>query len=190
MAQVVPLIGKAFAAVGGLGGVTGAGAATAGAGIVSSIAGGVLNYQQGRYQAAVAMRMAAEEEKNAALVREAGGAEAKQQDEEAVAQISDEIARQGASGFSLSSGSFIRRRSRLDTLASRDRTRIVEDANRQGESANNRAASYRAEAKASRKSLFSTLLDVGLGINKSLISGANLNAETVSNRINNNARAI
>lgn len=190
MAGLTPLIGAAFAKVGAVAGVTGAGAATAGAGLVSTVAGGILQFAQGRYQSAMMLRMAAQEEENAARIRTAGNKEAQMQDMAAVEEIADTIAQQGASGFSLNSGSFVRRQGRLRELATRDRTRIVEDASAQAQSAQNRAASYRAEASAAKPSLFLSLLNMGLGINKSLISGINLNSSSAITGINNTARGI
>lgn len=183
-------ISKVFTSIGAAAGVGQAGAAVTGLGLVETGAKLGLGLMSARYQSQQMARMAKIEEENAARTRDAGRKDAAMQDEAAAAQIADDIARTGASGFATSSGSFVRRRGRLRELAARDRFRIVDDAELQAKSSMERAASYRAEGANARAGNLFSVLSAGIGIQKSLISGNNLVAEAAARRVNNSASFI
>ena len=91
-----------------------------------------------------------------------------------MAQLSQEKARQAASGFSVGSTSFGRRNRMLKILARRDALRIRNDADREALSLENAAAARRAEAAQSRRAAKFSLLEGAFGIGDTLITGAAL----------------
>jgi len=188
--MVQALIAGATSVFGGIGtaaGVTGAGAASAGLGIVSSLVTGIAGISAANYQAAVASRAAMIHDQNAERIMLAGRKDAKMQDEAAAAQIADEIASQAASGFELSSPSFVRRRNKMSVLATQDRQNIVEDANLQAASEREAGATARSEASQARSSALFRFIGMGLNIADSAIGGANLSSSVSSRRVKSSA---
>ena len=118
---------------------------------VGTVVSAIGQAKAGNYQAALLERQAERERYTAQVQAQDQGLEAGQ-------QIGAEVASQGASGFTLSSGSFARRRAVLDTLARRDSLRIVAD----GEAAALNAEADASQARsAARNSLLSGVLGVG-----------------------------
>lgn len=179
-----------FSSIGTAAGVTGAGAASAGLGIVSAGVSGLAAMSAARYQAAVASRAAAIHEENAQRIVEAGRKEAKMQDEAAAAFIADDIASQAASGFALSSPSFIRRRAKQQVLAGQDRANIVEDSIVQARSEREASAAASSEAKQARRSALFSFLGMGINMADSAISGAILSGDVAARRTRNQALLI
>lgn len=179
-----------FTSVGTAVGVTGAGSASAGLGIISAGVSGLASMSAASYQAAVASRAAAIHEENAKRIVEAGRKEAKMQDEAAAAFIADDIAAQAASGFSLSSPSFVRRRAKQQVLADQDRANIVEDSIVQARSEREAGAAAASEGKQARRSALFSLLGTGIGMADSAISGAILTGEVAARRTRNQTLLI
>lgn len=179
-----------FTSVGTAAGISGAGAAAAGVGLVSTTISTLGSIQAANYQAAISQRAALIREENANRIVAAGRREAQLQDLEATTQIADDISAQAASGFSLSSRSFIRRRNRLTELAGQDREAIVEDSRVQAQSEREAAGALRAEARQYKRSALFSVLSGSLGIADSLIGGANLAGTVATRRTTNTARTI
>lgn len=172
-----------FSSIGGIAGVTGAGAASAGAGILSSVVTGIAGISAANYQASIATRAAKIHEENAQRIVAAGQKEAKMQDEAAAAQIADDIASQGASGFALSSPSFVRRRAKMQVLAGQDRENIIEDSRVQAASEREAGYSARVEASQARSSALFKFIGMGINVFDSAIGGANLSGSIASRRV-------
>jgi len=175
----------------------GAPAATAGAAAGAtaiSLAGTAIStvaaISASRYQAAVLRRNAAIELMNAQRIRDAGRVQAQDADFEAAAEMGQLIAQQAASGFAVSSQSYIRRRQKNRIRASVNRLRIVDDAEMQARSAEERARGYRAEARAKGAEAFFSLLSGGVGFGQDLIGGANLASNILTRRIGRNAANV
>lgn len=179
-----------FSSIGTAVGVTGAGAASAGLGIISAGVSGLASMSAARYQAAVASRAAAIHEENAQRIVAAGRKEAKMRDEAAAAFIADDISAQAASGFALSSPSFVRRRAKQQVLADQDRANIVEDSIVQARSEREAGAASASEAKQARRSALFSFIGTGLGMADSAISGAILSGEIAARRTRNQTLLI
>lgn len=159
-------------------------------GLAGAAISGISSINQANYQAAISTRAAMIEEVNARRIVDAGMKDAQQQDLAAAEQIADAIAAQAASGFALSSPSFVRRRTRLDELATQDRGRIVEDAYTQGQAAMERAGGHRAEASAAKRSKFFAFLETGLTGYNSLLGDANLAGSIMARKVNQQASTV
>jgi hypothetical protein len=168
----------------------GASALSAGIGLASAAVSGIASINENRYKAAVLSQQARTETENATRIRMAGQVQAQQQDQSALEQIGGEIANFGASGFDLTSGSFVGRTNKLRRMASVDRQRIVEDANLQARSSDNAAASALAGAKQAKKSAFLSFLSAGIGAAGSLVDSANLVDRVKASRITDNSRKV
>lgn len=188
-AIAAPIIGL-FSSVGTAVGASAATAATVGSSIFTAVIGGIGAISQANYQAAVASRAAKIQEQNAQRIVAAGQADAQQQDMEAAAAVADDIARNAASGFAVSSPSFIRRRERQRVLIEQDRSRIIEDSRVQAMSAREQAAASMSEAAQAKKSALFSMLDMGLNVTDSLIGGATLASSLTQKKLNSDARKI
>ena len=197
MAAVVPLIAGALAPAGAafLGGSVAAGASTAALASTALSAGSTLlsgfsAMRQANYQAAVIAQQIEQEKKNAVNLNQATQIEAQEADEQASQFLSSEIARQGASGFALSSPSFLSRNSRNRATAAVNRLRITEDGARQVENTQNRIAGLEAERRGARSNRFSALIQTGIGLTNDWLQGANLVSNASARRINTTASGV
>lgn len=159
-------------------------------GLAGAALSGISAINQASYQSALATRTAKLEEENARRILDAGQKDAQMQDLQAAEAIADEIALNAASGFSVNSPTFVRRRTRLHELATQDRSRIVEDARVQGQAAMERAAGARAEAKAAKRSGFFAFLEAGLTGYNSLLGDANLASSLANRKITQQASTV
>ena len=82
---------------------------------------------EAKYQRSVLQAQDEQLRLNAAAERERGAVSAQDKDFENLAIMEEEIAQQGASGFTLSSGSFGRKRRQNKILSTQDRLRITQD---------------------------------------------------------------
>lgn len=147
MAAVIPAIGTLF----GVGSATAATASTLSTvGTVLSASSAALGVVSS-YTSAKATKQgledqAAQEEANAASVREAGNIKAQDADFDALVQIGEAESSMAGSGFFLGSKTSMRQR-RLNRLsARRNSLRIIDDSERQAVAADQRAASARSSA--------------------------------------------
>jgi len=163
-----------FTKIGTFVGAESAVAATVGSAVLSTAVTGISAISASRYNAAVLRRNQALEAENAERIRQAGQTAAQEADFEAAAVFGDIIANQGASGFSLDSGSFQARRQKNRLTASINRRRIIRDAEIEGRSADERARAFGASARFERQKGFFALISSGIGFSDDLISGANL----------------
>lgn len=165
MAFVAP----AFAALGGgsalLGGATALSALGSGLGVIQSI-------RQGNFQSEIAARQAVLADQNAAQTRQRGAIEAQETDFAALAEMSRLEARRAGSGFELGSTSFNRSRRLERMLASRDRLRIVDQAEREALTLENQAASSRSEGKAAKRAGLFNAVGGALNLGSDLINSA------------------
>ena len=140
--------------------------------ITSTLISTVGGLAMGSYQNRVAQNEAILAQQAAQDAREAGQIQQQEQDFAALQQMSAEEGRMAASGFSLNSQAFSRRRQLNKILARRDALRIRTEAERTGQSFDNRAAAAKAEGKAARFGNFLTVAQGGLEIGDTLISSA------------------
>lgn len=99
-----------------------------------------------RYQAEVAKRNAAVEEENRQRAIAEAAVEAQDQDFDARRELGALMAEQGALGLDLGSGSFLRQRAGLETIAATDRARIIDRGQNEADAAKRRADNFREEA--------------------------------------------
>jgi hypothetical protein len=164
-------------------GATTASLASTGAGLLSTGVGIVGNFMANRYQQGILAQQAAIERRNAEMTRDAGRKSAQDADIVAADAISEEVARQAASGFSIGSPSYLRRIMRTRALAGLNRERIVDDADRQATSSLNRAAAADAEANQSKRAGYFNLIAGGLNLGSDLLSGSTLLERSKQKRI-------
>ena len=130
------------------------------------------------YQSNILKAKAEAERQNAERVRAAGRVNAQEADFEALAAMAQDSVLQAASGFSLASPSFIRRRDRNAINARLNRNRIVEDAEIEAIGALNRARFAGMEARATRTGAVFDLAAGFTRLGKNLID----EASTVNNQ--------
>lgn len=187
------VIQLATAVFGSLGSAVGAGAGAAaatGASIASTVVGGLSAINAANYQAAVAARAAKIAEMNAQRSIEAGQGRAQQYDMEALAAMSDELAAQGASGLSVASPSFVRRRTKQASLLAQDRARIIEDSQLEAKSYREQSAAYRSEAAQAKTLSLFKFLETGLSLTDTMIGGANLTSTLKQKRLDTQATVV
>lgn len=190
MQAIMSIVTPIFSSIGGAFGVTGAGSAAAGAGILGTAINGIAQISALNYQAAIAKRAAAIHKENANRIIEAGRREAKMQDEAAAVALADDIAAQGASGFALSSPSYVRRREKARLLMTQDRRNIVEDSILQARSEQEAAYASRVEAAGAKSSALFAFLGTGIKMFDSAIGGANLTSEVKRRRVSSSAAEV
>lgn len=181
-------------------GALGGGVAAGGGGLAATLSTGlaiggtvlstISGIQAAQFQAAILDQQAAIELGNARRIRQAGSIEAQEADFAALAAIGAETARQGASGVSLNSPSFVRRRARNKVNASTNRLRIIDDAEVQASNATARASAASASASAKRGSIGFGVLSGLIGVGDDLISGASLINESKARRLNRTAVGV
>jgi hypothetical protein len=135
-------------------------------------------------------RQAEVDEENARRTREAGKRSAKDKDLEAAIILSRRQASRAASGFEVGSASFLRSAARDRFLATRDRMRIVEGAERRSDSFYERAAGARSEASGAKTAGIFGLIGTGLNLYGDLISDAALTNNTNARKIQRKSREI
>lgn len=190
MQAIGAFVTTVFTNIGTAVGASAVAAPSVGAGLLSVGLQTVSSISANNYNAAVATRAAMIRDQNANRLLEAGRKEAQMQDEQAAAAIADDIALSAASGFSVNSPSFVRRRQRTTELAGRDRANIVEDSILAAKSEREGAASLRSEASQYKRSNLFTLLSGAIGVGDTLIGGANLTSSVAARRTTNNARYV
>lgn len=126
------------------------------------------------YQAAVATRMAEQNEANAERARTVGQIQQQEQDFEAAGILAGEVAKQAASGFEVSSTGFARRNKLARTLARRDALRIREDAEIEAENFETAAQDNRTQAAGAKMRGRAALLSGFLQFGADYVSGANM----------------
>lgn len=161
----------------------GAGSLAGGLATAGTIVGGASAFLQGQYQAGVLRNQATVARQNAQRAVFAGQITQQDQDQAAAQAIGQEVAAQGASGLSLSSGSFARRRESMKILARRDALRIRNDADVKAQNFNAEAATNEAEARQSSLGSFLSLGGMALGIKADLINAAGLISSTKTAQI-------
>lgn len=159
-------------------GALGGGSTLLGASTALSLAGSGLgmiqSIQQGKYQAEVASRQATLTEQQAVQARQRGQIEAQETDFAALTEMSQREARRASSGFGLGSTSFNRSRRLERMLATRDRLRIQDNAEREALTLENRAASSRAESQAASRAGFFNAAGGALDMGSTLIGNASM----------------
>ena len=157
-------------------------------GLGGAAVGAVAETRANRFRSSIAMRNAELLRQNAEDTRQAGQANQQERDMEAAAIMSDIVARNARSGFSVSSTSFVRRNRAAQVLARRDALRIRADADREAVSLENQAEGEVVTAqnfrRAGRNSILSGLFDFTTG----LVDGASLVNRRTALRLNRQAR--
>ncbi len=179
-----------FAPIGSFFGVSGAGAATAGLGITSSLIGGVAQFAALSSQSAALEEAARVEEANAKLAIQRGQIDAQDADFELAAILAENEAQQASSGILTGSGSFRRVRTRVNTIGRANRQRIIQDSSIQANNAQARANSRRSQSRSSRLESAFSLVSTGINIGSGLIDGANLSAREQISSTNRRRVAI
>lgn len=146
--------------------------------------------QQALFQAQVAENNALIEEQNREQAIANAALQAQDQDIGARTELGALIAEQGASGLDLGSGSFLRVREGLESIASQDRERIIEGGRIEAAGAAQRAADFRTQAAGARatatdaRNAQSVARRTGrTGVFTSLISGASTIAGSTARSI-------
>jgi hypothetical protein len=109
---------------------------------------------------------------NAKQARQSGQVSAQEADLEAATILANVDARQGATGFTLSSPSFVRRQQRNRVNAKINRERTIEDSERQATSSTNEGQNLRLSAKNAAGERRYNRIAGALQIGTDLISGA------------------
>ena len=136
-----------------------------------------------RYQAEVAERNAQIEDENRARAIAEASVAAQDQDFDARAELGALIAEQGASGLDLGSGSFLRQRAGLETIAATDRARIINAGQNESDAARRRAENFREEARNAGAAAGDARSAGRTAIAASLISGIGSVASSTAKRI-------
>ncbi len=167
MAQLAPILEAAVPYI------------TAGASALS----GISAMQSANYQAAVASNNAKLLEEQASRETFAANQDIADQDAAARAQIAGLQAEMDASGINAGTGSMLFRRTGLESVALRDRDRLQLKRDNELKNTKQQAAGQRSEAKAQKRagrmSLLSTLLDIPT----SFLSGASMVNDYKRNRM-------
>jgi hypothetical protein len=161
----------------------GAGSVVGGLATAGSLIGGVSSFLSGQYQAGVLRNQAAVADQNAARAIFAGQITQQDQDISARQAIDQDIAAQAASGLTLSSGTFARRRDSLRILARRDALRTRNDAEVQAQGLKAGASAARAEARQTSFGSFLSLIETGFNVKADLINSAGLVASSKAAQI-------
>lgn len=140
----------------------------------SALVGGIAQYQNAQYQAAVATQNAALLEEQAQRETFAANQDIQDQDQSARAEIANMLAQMDASGINSTTGSMMLRRAGAESLAKRDRERLSQKRDIQDENTRRQAASERASAKASKRAGKLGLLSTALNVGTSWLSGATM----------------
>lgn len=159
----------ALAAVGGGSALLGGATALS---VLGTGLGAMQQMQQASFQAEVASRQATLAEQQAVQTRQRGQIEAQETDFAAMQEMSQREARRAGSGFELGSTSFNRSRRLEKMLASRDRLRVQDQAEREALTLENQAASSRTEAAGAKRAGKFAAIGGALDIGSSLVSGA------------------
>lgn len=158
--------------------------------IAGTLMSGIGAFQSSQYQAAVLERQAEIDKRNADMAIERGQVRAQEADIDAMFAMGAEKARQGASGFSTNSPSFVQRRRRNRATADLNRRRLVEDSQIESMNFRDSAATNRIEAQGARSAGRNALFGTAFQIGTDLISGAQLTRETKARRLNRQALGI
>lgn len=190
MQAIGAFVTTAFTKIGAAVGASAITAPSVGLGLVSTGFQAISAISANNYNAAVMTRAAKIQEENSNRILEAGRKEAEMQDYAAATAMADDLAASAASGFAVSSPSFVRRRQRLTDLANQDRRNIIDDSVIQARSEREGAAASLSEAAQFKRSNLFAVLTAGLGVGDTLIGGANLTREIAARRTTNNARYV
>jgi len=142
------------------------------ASLASTAVGTVAKFQQNKFQQKMLEQQAKVAEENAARERFAGQIDQQERDFVALQEMDARVARQAASGLSLQSSSFRRRRRTDRVLARKDALRIRNEAEVRATNFENQAASRRAEADMAGSAATFSLFEGVLGAGQDLITGA------------------
>ncbi len=179
MAVIVAAVAPAL--VGGAAATTAAGVATTATALTTastalSIAGtvfsGVAQMQQAKFQQAILNSQAEQAQLNAFAARERSAISAQDQDFAALNELEEQLARQGASGFDVGSGSLVLGRVGKRAQAKLDRTRIRQAGEQEALNFESQATGLLGQATLKGNQRFGLMLETGLGIGSSLITGA------------------
>lgn len=137
----------------------------------SSVFAGFTQYKAGQYQAAIADMNTKIAKDNAARARHTAQVEQQDQDMVARAMLGEQLAEQGASGFTLGSGSFRTARKSAKELARKDALNIRTAGEIEAHNYLTQAANFGMQAQGARSAGFNALLGGFLEGAGSLASG-------------------
>jgi len=171
--QALPALG---AAVAGMSTATAVAAA-------SAVVGGVSAYSQAKYQGQVASNNAVIADRNAERARHESSIESMDNDMQARAEMGAFMAQGGASGLALGVGSMGLQRKGLKELAARDRAYTKYAGEAKAAAYTQQGDDFRSEAEMQKSAAKFGLLESGLNLGGSLISGAPSVAPGTASRI-------
>lgn len=135
---------------------------------------GISQYNNSMYQSQVATQNADLMKQQADRETFAANQDIADNDRSAAAEIAQLVSDMGASGLTATTGSMMFRRAGMESLALRDRERLSQKRDVQLENTKRQEATFRAEAKASKKGAKLGLLASALSIPTSFLSGATM----------------
>lgn len=138
---------------------------------VSSIFAGFSQYRAGQYQAAIANLNEKIAKDNAARAQHAAQVEQQNQDMVARAMLGEQVAEQGASGFSIGSPSFRLARKSAHQLARQDSLNIRQAGEMEANNYLTQAANFNLQSQGARSAAWGSLLGGFLEGAGSLVSG-------------------
>lgn len=144
--------------------------------------------ERAKYQREVALRNAAIEEENRVAELHEAALAAQDADQDAKIELGALLADQGASGLDLGSGSFLRVRQGMETIAAQDRSRIIKEGENAADEASRRAENFREEARNAGRAADNARSAGRRSVAASLISGIGTISNTAAKHITGSAR--